>query len=96
LINIPGPNGQIIKDKLKYILEKNYEYKNINNYTEIMLKNQNNYLEITQFYKHYFKYVPITIVDVERNFSHILSNKWYHFQEHNLEMFIIINFNLEK
>jgi hypothetical protein len=26
-INIPGPNGQIVKDKLKYVLEKNEGYK---------------------------------------------------------------------
>ncbi|KAF0770686.1 Uncharacterized protein FWK35_00033978, partial [Aphis craccivora] len=46
-----------------------------------------------------FKYEPITSVDVERSFSlykNILSNRRYNFKEHDLEMYIIINFNTEK
>jgi hypothetical protein len=44
----------------------------------------------------YFKYAPITSFNVERSFSlytHILSNRRFHFYENNLEMYLIINFN---
>jgi hypothetical protein len=53
-----------------------------------MTGNQNIYLDITPNFLNYFKYALITN-DVERTFSlykHILSNKRYNFQEHNLEM----------
>jgi hypothetical protein len=61
-----------------------------------MTGNQNVYLDITPNFLNYFKYVSIISVDVERTFSlykYILSNRRYNFQEHNLEMYIIINFN---
>jgi hypothetical protein len=83
----PGLNGKIVKDKFKYVLEKNNEYKTIKTYSEIMTGNQNVYLDITPNFLNYFKYASITNVDVERTFSlykHILSNKRYSFQEYNL------------
>jgi hypothetical protein len=64
-----------------------------------MTGNQNVYLDITPNFLNYFKYASITSVDVERTFSlykHILSNRRYNFQELNLEMYIIKNFNSEK
>jgi hypothetical protein len=49
-------------------------------------------------FKNYFKYASITSVNVACNFSykHILNNRRYNFQEHNIKMYIIINFNSEK
>jgi hypothetical protein len=100
MINIPGgPNGKIVEDKLKYVLEKKEGYKTIKTYSEVMAENQNVNLDITPNFLNYFIYVPITSVDVEYTFSlykHILNNRRYSFQEHNLEMSIIINFNSEK
>jgi hypothetical protein len=64
-----------------------------------MTRNQNVYFYITPNFLNYFKYASITSVDDERTFSlhkYILSNRRYNFQEHNLEMYIIINFNSEK
>jgi hypothetical protein len=64
-----------------------------------MTGNQNVYLDTSPNFLNYFKYALIIIVDVERTFSlykHILSNRRYNFQEHTLEMDIIINFNSEK
>jgi hypothetical protein len=61
-----------------------------------MVRNQNVDLNITPNLLNYFKYTPITSVDFERNFllyKHILSNRRYNFQEHNLDMYITINFN---
>jgi hypothetical protein len=61
-----------------------------------MARNQNINLEKTLNVFNYFKYAPITSVDVERTFSlykQILSNRQYNFHEHNLEIYIIINFN---
>jgi hypothetical protein len=61
-----------------------------------MTRNQNVNLDITPIFLNYFKYASITSVDVERTFSlykHILSNRRYNFQEHNSEMYIILNFN---
>jgi hypothetical protein len=63
-----------------------------------MTENQNVNLDKTNFFN-YFKYTPITSVDVERTFSlhkHILSNRRYNFEEHNLEMCIVINLHSEK
>jgi hypothetical protein len=39
-MNIPGPNGKMVKDKLKYDLEKNKGYKTIKTYSEVMTGNQ--------------------------------------------------------
>jgi hypothetical protein len=61
--------------------------------------NQNVYLDTSPNFLNYFKYASITSVDVERTFSlykHILNIRRYYFQEHNLEMYIIINLNSEK
>jgi hypothetical protein len=61
-----------------------------------MTGNQNVNLVITPNFLNYFKYTPLTSVEVKRTFSlykYILSNRHYNFQEHNLEMYIIINFN---
>jgi hypothetical protein len=61
-----------------------------------MTGNQNFNLDITPIFLNYFKYALITSVDVERTFllyKHILYNRQYNFQEHNLEMYKIINFN---
>jgi hypothetical protein len=61
-----------------------------------MTGNQNVYLNTSPNFLNYFKYASITSVDIKRTFSlykHILSNRRYNFQEHNLEMYIIINFN---
>jgi hypothetical protein len=83
LINIP--------DKLKYLLEKNEGYKTIKTYSEV--ENQIVNLYITPIFLNYFKYAPITSVNVECIFSlykHILSNRRYYFQKHNLEMYLII------
>lgn len=101
LINIPGPHGKIIKDKFTYVLDKNDGFKTIKTYSEVMAGNLNVHLDIniTPSYLNCFKYAPITSVDVERSFSlykYILSNRRYNFKEHNLEMYIIINFNSEK
>jgi hypothetical protein len=35
-MNIPYSNGKIVKDKLKYVLEKNEGYKTIKTYSEVM------------------------------------------------------------
>jgi hypothetical protein len=44
-----------------------------------------------------FKYSSITSVEIERLlYKHILSNRRYNFQKHNLEIYKIINFNSEK
>jgi hypothetical protein len=43
-----------------------------------MTENQNVNLDITPNFLNYFKYVPVTSVDIERTFSlykHILSNR---------------------
>jgi hypothetical protein len=96
LINIPSPNRKIVKDKLKYALEKNEGYKTIKTYPKVITRNQSVNLDITPTFLNYFKYASITSVDVEHTFSlykHILSNRRYNFQEHDLEMYIIINFN---
>jgi hypothetical protein len=64
-----------------------------------MTGNQNCNLDITPTFLNYFKYASITSIDVERTFllyRHTLSNRGYNFQGHNLEMYIIINFNSEK
>jgi hypothetical protein len=64
-----------------------------------MTGNQNVYLDITPNFSNYFKYKSITSVDVECTFTlykYILSNRRYNFQEHSLEMYIIINYNLKK
>jgi hypothetical protein len=64
-----------------------------------MTRNHNIYLDITPIYLNYFKLASITSVNIEHSFSlynHILSNRGYNFQEHNLEIYIIINFNLKK
>jgi hypothetical protein len=57
-----------------------------------MTRNQNVYLNYSPNFLNYFKYASITIVDVELTFSlykHILIDRWYNFEEHNLEMYII-------
>ena len=36
LTNIPGPNGEKIKEKCMYVIEKNQEYKTLNYYYEVM------------------------------------------------------------
>jgi hypothetical protein len=64
-----------------------------------MTGNYNVNLDKRPNFFNYFKYVPITNVDVEDTFSlhkHVLSNRRYNFQEHNLEVYIIINLNWEK
>jgi hypothetical protein len=64
-----------------------------------MTGNQNVYFYITPNFLNYFKYASITSIDDERTFplyKHILNNRQYDFQEHNLEVYIIINFNSEK
>jgi hypothetical protein len=56
-----------------------------------MTGNQNVYLDITSKFLNNFKYTSITSVDVKRTFSlykHILSNRRYNFQEHNLEIYV--------
>jgi hypothetical protein len=96
LINISGFNGKIVYVKLKCVLDKNEGYKTIKTYSEVITGNQNVNLDITPNFSYYFKYAPITIVDVGHTFSlykYILSNRRYNFQEHNLKMYIIINFN---
>jgi len=51
-------------------------------------------IDITPTLLNCFKYAPITSVNVERSFSlykYILSNRSLNFNEHNLEMYLIIN-----
>jgi hypothetical protein len=62
---------KIILKILKYVLEKNEGYKTIKTYSdyEIMIGNQNVYLNITPNVLNYFKYASITSFDVERTFS---------------------------
>jgi hypothetical protein len=64
-----------------------------------MAENQNVNFDATPNFLNSSKYAPITNVNVEHIFSFyklILRNIPYNFQEHNLEMYIIINFNSEK
>jgi hypothetical protein len=64
-----------------------------------MTGNQNVYFYVTPNFLNHFKYASITTVDDERIFSlhkHILSNRRYNFQEHKLEMYIVIKLNSEK
>jgi hypothetical protein len=69
-INIPGgPNRKIVKNKLKYVLEKNEGYKTIKTYSEDMAENQNVNLDLIPIFLNNFKYAPITSVDVERTLS---------------------------
>jgi len=99
LTNIPGPDGKIIKDKFMYVIEKNEGYKSIKSYYEVISGKKDVNLDITPTLLNCFKYALITSVDVERSFSlykHILSNRRFNFNEHNLEMYLIINFNSKK
>lgn len=96
LTNIPGPKGEKIKEKCMYVIEKNEGYKTLKCYYEVMSGKANVNLDITPTLLNCFKYAPITSVDVERSFSlykHILSNRRFNFNENNLEMYLIINFN---
>lgn len=99
LTNIPGPDGKKIKDKFMYVIEKNEGCKTIKSYYEVMSGKKDVNLDITPTLLDSFKYASITSVDVERSFSlykHILSNRRFNFNEQNLEMYLIINFNSKK
>ncbi|KAF0694175.1 DUF659 domain-containing protein [Aphis craccivora] len=96
LTNIPGPKGEKVKEKCMYVIEKNGGYKTLKCYYEVMLGKANNNLDTTPTLLNCFKYAPITSADVERSFllyRYILSNRRFNFNENNLEMYLIINFN---
>jgi len=55
-------------------------------------------VNITPNLLHFFKHVPITSIEVEHIFSlykYILSDKRFNFNEYNMEIYLIINFNLK-
>lgn len=97
---IPGPKGAVIKKKYIDVVSKNTGFEFVCNFAKIITGehnvNVNNYSsDLIAF----FKYAPISSVDVERSFSvykHILNSRRYNFTELNLEMYMLVNFNATK
>jgi len=55
--------------------------------------------DITSILLNCFKYASITSVDIKRSFSlnkYILSDRRFNLNEHNLVIYLIINFNSKK
>lgn len=71
LINVPGPYGKIIKDKFTYVLDKNDGFKTLKTYSVMIAGtlNVNLNINITPYFLNFFKYAPITSLNVERSFS---------------------------
>jgi len=65
-----------------YIIEKNKRNKTMKSYYEVMSSKAEVYLDITLNLLDFFKYAPITSVEVERIFSlykHILGDNRFNF-----------------
>lgn len=94
---IPGEKGNLLKNKLKHILEKNPGLADLCKINKILQGDEVDVMEeIEPIALSSFKYAPITSVDVERSFSKyktLLSDKRYNFKEVNFEMLLVVNYN---
>jgi len=80
-------------------LKKNEGLKTNKSYYEVMPGKADDNLDIMPTLFNCFEYAPITSVNIEHSFSlykHILSSRIFDMNEHNLGIYLIINFNSKK
>jgi hypothetical protein len=91
---VPGPIGQIVKNKLESVLIKNEGFKKLNEISAVLSGEIVDEFELDVAIAANFKYAPITSVDVERSFSvfkNILTDRRHNFKMDNLEHHLVIN-----
>ncbi|CAH0562763.1 unnamed protein product [Brassicogethes aeneus] len=91
--NIPGPTGQILKNKLKDVLSKNEGFQKLKTIAMVLEGSIVSDLKMHPALMAKFKHAPITSVDVERSFSaykNILSDRRQSFTTENLNQHLVI------
>lgn len=100
LKSVPGIIGQVVNNKLQYVLNKNSSFQDLwqlalifNNSTE-----NSDQISIDKKFWSNFLYAPISSVDVERSFSafqNVLQDKRERFTAENIEKVVVIYYNKE-